>query len=168
MAKESGQLSQQNRSMTSHTNKTLRLCKLSLLAFAGFYSTLFAFAQDSSNGGNGSWRLFQPTSGVFTVEVPGVPTVSEENLNIAGMNVPNHQAKLELVSGHSFVVAYMDFPFGGNSELALDSGADGMVRVFFPKVGQVSSRSSISQAGCKGREIKFDYAVGGFVRSRIL
>jgi len=125
------------------------------------------FAQEVQTRVAGNWRAFEPKSGVLKIDLPGEPTTSDESLTILGKNVPTHWMKLELVSGHSFVVAYMDISFGGgSSELALDSAADGLIRSLFPKVGKVTARSSIVQSGCRGREVRFDYATGGFVKSR--
>jgi hypothetical protein len=152
--------------MTPLTRRTPACWNLYLIAAITF-SAVAVSAQEIQRPLGGNWRPFQPKSGVLKIDFPGEPTTSEENLTILGKSVPTHWMKLELVSGHSFVVAYMDISFGGgSSELALDSGADGLIRSLFPKVGQVSSRSSIAQSGCKGREVRFDYAAGGFVKSR--
>lgn len=153
--------------MTPFREKRLGCWILYLLAAIALYSSFAVFAQEAQRRVAGNWQSFQPKSGVLKIDLPGEPTISDENLTIIGKSVPTHWMKLELLSGHSFVVAYMDISFGGgSSELALDSAADGLIRSFFPKVGQVSSRSSITQSGCKGREVRFDYAVGGFVKSR--
>jgi len=134
-----------------------------VIALTVFGMSLFVCAQQSSD----AWHTFRAKGGVFSIDFPGEPQTTEENYSIIGTDVPAHLMKLELVSGHSFVAAYMDIALGGGtSELALDSAADGFIRSYFPKVGQVSARSSITQSGCKGREVRFDYASGGFVKSR--
>ena len=146
---------------------TSHFLKSFFIAVAVFSITLAVYSQQVQN--SDQWHTFRAKSDVFSIDFPGEPQTTNENYTIIGTNVPAHLMKLELVSGHSFVAAYMDIALGdGTSELALDSAADGFIRSYFPKVGQVSARSSITQSGCKGREVRFDYASGGFVKSRFL
>ena len=119
------------------------------------------------------WKVFTPTSGLFTIQFPAAPAYIAENVDQGFHKAVSHRYKLDRTSseGSLYEVSHMQLPPNDGDippALLLDATIDTVLSPLAKMGGKELGRADASSNGCAGKEYRVVISNEAFMQGRII